>query len=911
MGLKLAIDFGTTNSVVARWGEESGAETIAIPGLSIDQGDRQFIVPSLLYVQDGRLPQVVVGQAVRDGGFDRQRDNRLFRSFKRGIAYRVSSAALADETRLIDGVPWTDHDAGQHFLHGLLDMLPYAADDLEQLVITAPVAAFEGYTTWLGEAMERFSTGSIHVVDESTAAALGYAVTKPSALVLVFDFGGGSLDLSLVQLPESRRVTGSLLGRLVGRSARRNAARVIAKAGVDLGGSDIDQWLLAEVLDRVGLSAGDLGGSYAALLTTCEQAKIALSIEEATVVRFQADDGQAHTVSVERAELEALMEGNGFYDALRQIVDRVMRAAQRQGIYEEDVDYVLLVGGTSLIPSVQQFLTDRFCDSALRVDKPFTAVAEGALQVAVGFGLDDYLAHGYGLRCLDPETGGHAYDEIIPMGTRYPTEKSVEVLLGAAHPDQEAIEFVVGQVDTDAISMVEVKYEDGQAVFVAQADRGAQRIVPLNPPDVEPVLAPLSPLGVPGQDRLQAEFTVDAQRQLRLTVVDLQSGEELIRDVVIVTLERSLTSQSRDDTLALLRESQEISRSISGRRDLFSEGAISELAESGRSEVPAGAVGQQITRHEPSLSSSGRSGRHRLSLRDFATKLNLLPPEAVSLDALREALHSDEFYVRYSAAEMLSRRGDRDARLIAQEVLDSAPAPVRASVAHHLYGFSWFAAEPLLLQALGDEDQRVRVSAVYGLCKLRSKDAYQLMLEVLPGADDSLLLAVAWGLSDCQDARAVPVLEIALQARDPAIREKALESLGETRAPEGIPAVRRAMGDPDLEVKYAATLSLVELAGKDCFVELAECIEHTCGLECHRIVRGFFHATNYTQIDVGQSQHAEAVIDALEVALLDDLPETRVVAAMCLAWMRHGRAADVLHGGYGQEGGAFAGCPHQ
>jgi HEAT repeat protein len=783
-------------------------------------------------------------------------------------------------------------------LHGLLDALPYAADDIEQLVITVPVAAFEGYTAWLSEAMERFPTGSIRVVDESTAAALGYAVTKPNALVLVFDFGGGSLDLSLVQLPESRGVTGSLLGRLMGKSARRNAARVIAKAGVNLGGGDIDQWMLAEVLGRVDLPARDLGRSYVGLLTACEQAKIALSSNEATEVEFQADDDQTYSVSFGRADLEALMEGNGFYEALRQIVDKVMHTAQRRGIYKEDVDYVLLVGGTSLIPSVQRVLEGYFRESALRVDKPFTAVAEGALQVAIGFGLDDYLAHSYGLRTLDPETGEHAYDEIIPMGTRYPMGKPVEVLLGAAHPGQEAIEFVIGQVDTGAVSMVEVKYDDDQAVFVAQVDRGAQQIVPLGS---EPALVHLSPPGVPGQDRLRAEFAVDAQRQLRLTVVDLQSGEGLIRDAVIVTLERGLTSQLRDDTLALLRESQKVSRSIFGESDLFLEDTISELAESGRSEDPADVVKQRITQREPSLSSRGRPGQHRLSLRGLATRLNLLPPEAVSLEALREALHSDEFYVRYSAAEMLCRRGDRDARLIAQEILDGSPAPVRAGVAHHLCGFSWFAAESLLRQALDDEDQRVRVSAVYALCKLRSQDAYRLMLEVLPGADDSLLLAVAWGLSDCQDARAVPVLEIALQAQDPAIREKALESLGETRAPEGIPAVRQAIDDSDLEVKYAATLSLVELAGKDCFVELAERIERARGLERHRIVRGFFHATNYTQIDVGQSRDAGVVIDALAAALLDELPKTRVAAAMPLAWMRRDQADGVLRKAYYQE----------
>jgi len=105
-------------------------------------------------------------------------------------------------------VPWTDEQAGQKFLRHLLDSLPYRADEIDQLVITVPVAAFEGYTAWLSRSMDGLPAEKIRIVDESTAAALGYAVTEPGAIVLVIDFGGGTLDLSLVRLPESRERTG-------------------------------------------------------------------------------------------------------------------------------------------------------------------------------------------------------------------------------------------------------------------------------------------------------------------------------------------------------------------------------------------------------------------------------------------------------------------------------------------------------------------------------------------------------------------------------------------------------------------------------------------------------------------------------------------------------------------------------
>ncbi len=57
------------------------------------------------------------------------------------------------------------------------------------------------------------------------------------------------------------------------------------------------------------------------------------------------------------------------------------------------------------------------------------------------------------------------------MGSRYPSEEPIEIILGAAHDQQSEVEFVIGEIDSDSVSMLEVKYEDGQAVFVAQADR--------------------------------------------------------------------------------------------------------------------------------------------------------------------------------------------------------------------------------------------------------------------------------------------------------------------------------------------------------------------------------------------------------------------------------------------------------
>jgi molecular chaperone DnaK (HSP70) len=188
------------------------------------------------------------------------------------------------------------------------------------------------------------------------------------------------------------------------------------------------------------------------------------------------------------------------------------------------------------MPSVQQALGQYFTDMAVRADKPFTAVAEGALQVAAGFGVEDYLVHSYGIRHLDAESGIHEYDEIIPMGSGYPSAAPIEVVLASAHDNQESIEFVIGEIDSDAVSMIEVQYENGQAVFVAQANSSAQQIIPLNEEGALSILAKLDPKGKPGEERIKALFSIDDRRRLRVTVTDLKTNKQLLDDAVVVTL---------------------------------------------------------------------------------------------------------------------------------------------------------------------------------------------------------------------------------------------------------------------------------------------------------------------------------------------------------------------------------------
>jgi hypothetical protein len=309
-----------------------------------------------------------------------------------------------------------------------------------------------------------------------------------------------------------------------------------------------------------------------------------------------------------------------------------------------------------------------------------------------------------------------------------------------------------------------------------------------------------------------------------------------------------------------------------------------------------------ITGREPKLAVASGKGQRTLSLRGVANMLNMLPPEAITADAAEAALRSNDFFVRFNSAKMLARRSDRAARVVMERVLTDGEPTSRASVARHLYGFSWYSAEALIRKALEDKDARVREGAIYALCDLRELNAYKLMLDVLKDEEDTVLQAAAWGLRDTQDSAAIPVLELILNnAKDADVRVKALEALGQSDTPEAKPIVREAMNDAEPEVKYAATLSLLELAGAGWLSELSGIIGRTKGETLHQVLRGFFHATNYLKIDVANTGAADLMIDALETALLDDMPKVREAVIWPLAWMRHERTPSIIRRTYMSE----------
>jgi len=529
--MTLAIDFGTSNTVVSRWNEAlQQPETLSLPGLSMTLGNDPPLVPSLAYVQRLGADGLVVGQAVRDRGLDMSTDPRFFRNVKRGIG--VPWRGFLPE---IEGQTVTFDQVGQWFLEAVLNRAKEQTGDSDSLVFTVPVDSFEAYRLWLGELAERLDFAQVRMIDEPTAAALGYGLSQEKTL-LVMDFGGGTLDWSLVQLatPVEQAPMGFMLkwGRKKpdqNSAQRPQTARVLAKAGENLGGADIDNWLVDHFHVTQNLPITALTQRLA------ERLKIRLS-DTPTAQEAYFDDGTFDTydLSLNREQFDHILSQHQFLDRLEASLNQVLQQARRQGVAPEDIEAVLLVGGTAQIPAVQTWVQQRFPAEKIKADRPFEAVAQGALQVGLGLEVSDFLYHSYGIRYWDRRNNAHGWHPIIPQGQPYPMAQSVQLTLGASVEKQPSIELIIGELGESA-TQTEVYFENGRLV-TRQLSESSRTVQPLNDKDGARTIAQLNPPGFPGSDRVRVLFSVDANRLLRITVEDILTGDTLMANQAVVKL---------------------------------------------------------------------------------------------------------------------------------------------------------------------------------------------------------------------------------------------------------------------------------------------------------------------------------------------------------------------------------------
>ncbi|MEB3321419.1 MAG: Hsp70 family protein, partial [Synechococcaceae cyanobacterium] len=370
----LAIDLGSSTTVVAWQEGASPARLLSLPPYSLEE---PCVVPTLLWLAAADAAHPLIGRQVIEADLADTPSPGLCRDFKRAIG----AAAGPPESSWL-----SPEQAGSLLLLRLWQGLP-ATVEPDRLVLTAPIETWRGYRRWLQEASHPLEVPEVALVDEPTAAAIG-AGLPPGSRVLVVDMGGGTVDLSLVALEggEGRAAPIAQLLRFAGRDLDRSGqalrcARVIGKAGLALGGRDIDRWIAAELCPDLE--------PHPALLRTAERLKCALSEREEALGVWTAPGQAPRPLQLSRRRLEALVRERGLLDQLDGLLEQVLAAARREGLGPADLDAVLPVGGCSRIPLLRRWLQERCPEVPLRGERPVEAVALGALALTPGVRVRD------------------------------------------------------------------------------------------------------------------------------------------------------------------------------------------------------------------------------------------------------------------------------------------------------------------------------------------------------------------------------------------------------------------------------------------------------------------------------------------------------------------------------------------
>ena len=555
-----ALDLGTTNSGVARW--DDGTEQpqlVELPDVCRDPAREEPLeaprmVPSAVQLLEGaglldRLGgwpplarQVFLGRRALIGrpALERNRET-LHPSF-----VPTFKAALSSEsTRPLGRVgrhAVTAREVARLFLRELLASVKRATGErIRDLVVTAPVSAFETYRAEVQGLLHGLGVSRVRFVDEPVAAALGYGLSlSHERTVLVVDIGGGTMHVVLVALSP--------------RGAMGGEARVLAKQGRPLGGNAVDGWVLEEACRQAGYPPLDAEGDEQArfwrrlMLAEACRVKEALHFEETAVFRVtppgfgrsSSGAGPGSSLqSVTRAELTSLLERNGFYRGLEACLAAMFEDGKAR---VDDVDDVLLVGGSTLLPGVFPRLEQRFERRRMRAWQPFEAVAYGgACFAADRVGTLDFIVHDYAFVTHDAKTGEAQHTVVVPKGTRFPTPPDLwkrQLVPTCSLGEPESIfRLVICEVARGEGTERRFVFDAaGDLHKVGGASGQDQVIVPLNAS--APTLGYLDPPHDPKdrRPRLEIAFGVNAERWLIATVLDLLTRKELMREEPVVRL---------------------------------------------------------------------------------------------------------------------------------------------------------------------------------------------------------------------------------------------------------------------------------------------------------------------------------------------------------------------------------------